>query len=263
MVSVVIPVFNKAELTTRCLDSLLRNSRALSELTVVDNASSDSTPEVLLNWVTRFEAQGIRFRVIRNEQNAGFGRACNQGIRISTGAYVAIVNNDTWLMEGWDQALIDEIQARSLDEVGPFFDERPWVENPDARAREFLERNPNRFREHFVAMLMFFTRSAVERLRFDHGGLFDERFFVTYEDGDLLQRMRILGIRYGQTSQCYIWHHSMGTRGTPNLLPSGYEQEGLRLFIEKWGRYPIFESQGFWERWKRNRMRRRARKGLF
>jgi glycosyltransferase involved in cell wall biosynthesis len=173
MVSVVIPVFNKAEFTNRCLDSLLRNSRALSELTVVDNASSDSTPEVLRDWATRFETQGIRFRVIRNEQNAGFGRACNQGIRISTGAYVAIVNNDTWLMQGWDQSLIVEIEARSLDEVGPFFDERPWVENPDARAQGFLARNPNGFREHFVAMLMFFTRSAVERLSFDHGGLFD------------------------------------------------------------------------------------------
>jgi GT2 family glycosyltransferase len=263
MVSVVIPVFNKVELTERCLDSLLRNSRAVSELTVIDNASQDSTPEVLKAWGTRFEAQGIRFRSIRNEQNAGFGRACNQGIRVSTGAYVAIVNNDTWLMEGWDQALIDEIKVRGLDEAGPFFDERPWVEDPQARAREFLDRNPNGLRNHFVAMLMFFTRTAVERLRFEHGGLFDERFFVTYEDGDLLQRMRILGIRYGQTSHCYIWHHSMGTRGTPNLLPSGYEQEGLRLFIEKWGRYPIYESQGFCERWKRNRMRRRARRGLF
>jgi GT2 family glycosyltransferase len=263
MVSVVIPVFNKVELTQRCLESVLRNSRALSELTVIDNASSDSTPEALLDWEARFSEAGVRFRIIRNEQNVGFGRACNEGIRISTGAYVAVVNNDTWLMEGWDQALINEIEARGLDEVGPFFDERPWVENPEARAREFLIRNPRGFRKHFVPILMFFTRGAVERLRFDHGGLFDERFFVTYEDTDLLYRMKQIGLRYGQTSKCYIWHHSMGTRSTPGLLPSGYEQEGLKLFVEKWGFDPRPAEHTLIERWKRKWRTGRAKRGRF
>jgi GT2 family glycosyltransferase len=263
MVSVVIPVFNKVELTQRCLESVLRNSRGLSELTVIDNASSDSTPEALREWEARFSEAGVRFRIIRNEQNAGFGRACNQGIRVSAGAYVAVVNNDTWLMEGWDRALMGEIEARELDEAGPFFDERPWVENPDARAREFLIRNPNGFREHFVPILMFFTRAAVERLRFDHGGLFDERFFVTYEDTDLLHRMKQIGLRYGQTSKCYIWHHSMGTRSTPGLLPSGYEQEGLQLFMEKWGFDPRPAEHTLIERWKRKWRTGRAKRGRF
>jgi GT2 family glycosyltransferase len=263
MVSVVIPVFNKVELTNRCLDSLLKNSKALSEVFVVDNASSDSTPAVLLEWAPRFTEQGIRFQVIRNEQNLGFGRACNQGIRISSGEFVAIVNNDTWLMDGWDRALIDEAQERRLDEVGPFFDERPWLDRPEARAKEFLRRNPTGFRKHFVPIVMLFTRQSVERLKFDHGGLFDERFFVTYEDTDLLHRMRQLKIRYGQTSRCYIWHHSMGTRGTPGLLPSGYEQEGLKLFIEKWGFDPRAAEHTLIERWKRKCRNRRAAKGMF
>jgi GT2 family glycosyltransferase len=263
MVSVVIPVFNKIEFTQRCLHSLFQNSVCLSQVTVIDNGSRDSTSDALRDWQDRFTKKGIRFQAVRNLENAGFGRACNQGIRLSTGKFIAIVNNDTWLMKEWDRALIAEIGSRALDEVGPFFDERPWAEDPDARARAFLEQNKDRFRTHFVPMLMFFTRRAVERLCFDHGGLFDERFFVTYEDNDLLQRMRILGIRYGQTSRCYIWHHSMGTRATPNLLPTGYEQEGLQLFIEKWGSYPIYESLSFCERWKRNRMKRRTRRGKF
>ncbi len=266
MVSVVIPVFNKVELTNRCLDSLLRNSKTISEVFVVDNASADGTPQALQDWAPRFTEQGIRFQVIRNEQNLGFGRACNQGIRLSSGEFVAIVNNDTWLMEAWDRALIDEARIRRLDEVGPFFDERPWTPNPEARAREFLRKNPSGFRIHFVAMLMFFTRSAVERLRFGHGGLFDERFFVTFEDGDLLQRMKIAGIRYGQTSRCYIWHQSMGTRGdgsSANRLPSNYEQEGMRLFTEKWGSYPLYLDHTLVERLRRRYRNSRAARGMF
>jgi GT2 family glycosyltransferase len=263
MVSVVIPVFNKIELTNRCLDSLLKNSKALSEVFVVDNASSDGTPQALQDWAPRFTEQGIRFQVIRNGQNLGFGRACNQGVRLSTGEFVAIVNNDTWLMEGWDQTLIDEARDRDLDEVGPFFDERPWVDPPEARAQEFLRRNPAGFRKHFVPIVMFFRRQSVERLKFDHGGLFDERFFVTYEDTDLLHRMRQLKMCYGQTSRCYIWHHSMGTRGTPGMVPSGYELEGLKLFIEKWGFDPRRAEHTLIERWKRKYRTWTAARGLF
>jgi GT2 family glycosyltransferase len=105
-----------------------------------------------------------------------------------------------------------------------------------------------------------------ERLRFAHGGLFDERFFVTFEDGDLLQRMKIAGIRYGQTSRCYIWHQSMGTRGDGNpaiRLPSNYEQEGMRLFTEKWGRYPLYLDHTLWERLRRRYRNRRAARGMF
>jgi|GEM_PF-1380073 len=263
MVSVVIPVYNKVELTNRCLDSLISNSRALSEVFVVDNASTDSTPETLLQWRVRFQELNIPLRILKNEKNEGFGRACNQGIRLATGDFVAIVNNDTWMMKGWDQALIDETSNRELDEVGPFFDERPWTENPQARADEFLRRNLNGFRQHFVAMLMFFTRSAVDRLRYSHGGLFDERFFVTFEDGDLLQRMKIAGIRYGQTSRCYIWHHSKGTRGSGSLLPTNYEQEGRRLFEEKWGGYPVYLDHTLLERLKRRYRALRAARGMF
>ncbi|NDD93200.1 glycosyltransferase, partial [bacterium] len=90
MVSVVIPVYNKVELTNRCLDSLISNSRALSEVFVVDNASTDSTPETLLQWRVRFQELNIPLRILKNEKNEGFGRACNQGIRLATGDFVAI-----------------------------------------------------------------------------------------------------------------------------------------------------------------------------
>ena len=263
MVSVVIPVFNKVELTTRCLLSVWVNSTLLGEVCVVDNASTDETPSTLLGFKAQFEQKGISFKIVRNEKNLGFGSACNQGIRESSGDSIAILNNDTWVMKGWDQALQNELDARKLDEIGPFFDERPLSVTPQNTADEYLRKNPNGFRKHFVPILMFFKREAIERLQFDHGGIFDERFFVTYEDTDLLHRMKLLGMKYGQTSRCYIWHYSMGTRSTPGLLPPDYEIDGLKKFMAKWGFDPRPQDHTFIQRWKRRYRKKRAEKGLF
>jgi GT2 family glycosyltransferase len=262
MVSLIIPVFNKAELTERCLNSVLQNSKVLKEVFVIDNGSTDRTPALLLQFKSQFENSAIRFEVIQNEINRGFGSACNQGVRLAGERYVAILNNDTWVMNGWDDTLQEECEVRGLDEVGPFFDERPLSADFERVAAAYLKSNRNHFRKHFVPILMFFKAESLERLKLDHGGIFDERFFVTYEDTDLLHRMKQLKLRFGQTSNCYIWHQSMGTRSS-NLLPKGYEQEGLSLFIKKWNFDPRLQDHTFIERWKRKIRKNRAARGLF
>ncbi len=251
MIGVVIPVFNKVELTRRCLESLLQNSRAVSSVVVVDNASVDSTPAFLAEAKESFLARGIAFDFIRNEENQGFGRACNQGIRKIKEDWIVVLNNDTWLSAEWDLRLVRDADRLGFDVIGPHFDERPWTESMEQRAEEFVAGNRDRSRRHFVPILMCFRRSAVDRLRFDHGGIFDERFFVTYEDTDLRHRMDLSGLRYGQTSNAFIWHQSMGTRSSPGLLAQGYERQGLELFIEKWGFDPRKSENRLIPRWVR------------
>jgi GT2 family glycosyltransferase len=262
-VSAVVPVFNKIDLTERCLDSLLENSRNLTEVFVIDNASTDATPDKLLIIESRFKTAGIAFSVIRNTENVGFGRASNQGIRIARGDWIAIINNDTWLAPGWDTALEEEANRLHLDLIGPHFDERPFGGDMKARALDFLKRNGGRFRTHFVPILMFFRRSAMEVIAFEHGGIFDERFFVTFEDTDLRYRMDQAGLLYGQTSKAYIWHQSMGTRSTPGLLPSNYEQEGRRIFIEKWGFDPVPLENTWFQRVRRKYRKWKSSRGRF
>lgn len=263
MTSVVIPVFNKFELTERCLLSICDHSKVVTEVFVIDNGSTDATSSRLQEFEEKFQARGIRFTAIRNNENRGFGRACNQGIRLCTGDFVVVLNNDTWVMPAWDQVLAEVLQKESLDLVGPFFDERPEPVDLLARSQLYLKQNSAKLRKHFVPILLFFKKSAIAKLQFESGGIFDERFFVTYEDTDLLFRMRKLGLTYAQTSLCYIWHHSMGTREAPGLLPPGYETEGLSLFIEKWGFDPRPLEHTFFQRLKRRYRKARAAKGLF
>ena len=201
--------------------------------------------------------------MIQNEENLGFGRACNQGIRKAKGEWIAIINNDTWLAPGWDEALKHDAEKHYLDLIGPHFDERPYGGDMKARARAFVERNRNRFRSHFVPILMFLRRSAIEVVAFDHGGIFDERFFVTFEDTDLRFRMDQAGLLYGQTSNAYIWHQSMGTRSITGLLPSNYEQEGRRIFIEKWGFDPVPLENTWFQRVRRKYRKWKSARGRF
>jgi GT2 family glycosyltransferase len=269
MIGVVIPAFNKAHLTERCLRSLLDSSSRVSEVIVIDNASQDQTPILLSEWRKHFLQKGIPFETIRNPNNVGFGRACNQGIRMLTQPWIVILNNDTWLSPGWDQALVRDAERFHFDLIGPHFDERPWPEAQDSliemkkRAQDFLRINSNRKRNHFVPILMCFRRSAVEALRLDHGGIFDERFFVTYEDTDLRFRMEQMQLRFGQTSNAFIWHQSMGTRSTPGLLPEGYEADGLRIFKEKWGFDPRISENTLIEKWKRKIRKWNSSQGRF
>lgn len=105
-VSIVIPVFNKLELTRRCLETL----RAVTdwpdyELIVVDNASTDGTREFLLA-----EQDAGRLRALLHAENLGFGKACNAGAALARGDHVLLLNNDTEPHRGWLRALVETIE---------------------------------------------------------------------------------------------------------------------------------------------------------
>lgn len=92
LLSILLVVYNQAELTFACLRSLLKEVEDRAEILVVDNASTDDTPALLKR------ISGIR--VIRNETNIGFIRAVNQGVPAARGKFVLLLNNDTRVHKG-------------------------------------------------------------------------------------------------------------------------------------------------------------------
>ncbi len=105
VVSIIIPVFNKCELTAQCLHALFQSpTRVPFEVIVVDNASSDRTPQQLAEF-------GARIRVIRRKTNGGFAVACNEGAAAAIGEHVLLLNNDTIPLPGWLEPLVNELQT--------------------------------------------------------------------------------------------------------------------------------------------------------
>ena len=90
LVSVIIPVYDNWEVTERCLASVLSCDAEIAiELIVVDDASTDETPEKL--------SRLLGVNVLRNPVNVGFVSGCNRGAAVARGRYLFFLNNDTHL----------------------------------------------------------------------------------------------------------------------------------------------------------------------
>ena len=117
--SVIIPVFNKWELTAACLRSLREHTPDLDfETIVVDNGSRDETAHAL--QALGESLFGRRFTRIRFEENRNFGPACNAGARAAGAPLLFFLNNDTLLTPGWAPPLLEALAADpSLGGAGP------------------------------------------------------------------------------------------------------------------------------------------------
>ena len=110
--SIIIPVFNKAALTRQCLETIRPTLQGAGEgeIIVIDNASSDDTPEMLKEfpWV----------RVVRNEENRGFSGANNQGAQLACGKYLVLLNNDIVAHAGWLASMLQTARQPDVGVVG-------------------------------------------------------------------------------------------------------------------------------------------------
>ena len=87
-VSIIIRTFNRAHSIAEAIDSALQQTYGDFELIVVDDASTDSTANVIRSF------HDNRIRVLRHDTNRGVGAACNTGIRAATGDLIAWLDSD-------------------------------------------------------------------------------------------------------------------------------------------------------------------------
>ena len=80
-VSIVMPVRNEERIVSRAIDSVINQTFSDWELVIVDDASSDLTPKILLEYKNK----DSRIRVLRNNRCLGITKSINKGIRASMG----------------------------------------------------------------------------------------------------------------------------------------------------------------------------------
>ena len=206
--SVVIVNYNTREHLRACLDSLRRVGSP--EVLVVDNASSDGSPEMVRSsypWVT----------LLANETNPGYGNGANLGIASCSSDYVLLLNSDTLLEAGTIDALRTYLDRYpSVAVVGPRLNNADGTLQPSCYAfptplHIFLQESSLGRVIRFVPVLRersFQTWShaavrevpwllgaalAMRRAAFEEVGGFDTSFFMYYEEVDLCFRLHQAG----------------------------------------------------------------------
>jgi GT2 family glycosyltransferase len=212
VVSIVIPVLNNVRLTLECLLSIADGSSEVPfEVIVVDNASTDATKE-LLSTISNL-------RLLRNEENAGFGPACNQGAAAARGSYLVFLNNDTQVKAGWLAALLRAFSE--FEHVGAV---GPKVLFPDGRLQDagsavnadctssligvFDDPHLPRFNYPREVDYVSGVCLMIEAERFREVGGFDDNFAPAYcEDVDLCLQLRQKGLRIVYQPSATVVHH--------------------------------------------------------
>ncbi|MBN1912735.1 MAG: glycosyltransferase family 2 protein [Pirellulales bacterium] len=99
-ISVVIPAYNASRHIHETLDSVLAQTFTDYEIIVIDDGSTDHTPEILKQY-------GANITVVR-QTNRGRAAACNAGVRIARGEWIALVDaDDVWLPEKLEQQVVE------------------------------------------------------------------------------------------------------------------------------------------------------------
>ena len=111
MISVIIPVYNDEDYVHVCLNSVLKQTYDNFEIICIDDASTDSSVEIL----EYFAQKDSRIKILKNDSNMGPGYTRNRGLDIAKGKYVSFLDADDWFSHDTFDILIKKIEQDNLD----------------------------------------------------------------------------------------------------------------------------------------------------
>lgn len=223
-VSVVVVSYNTAALLRQCLRSILADPGPSREVLVVDNASTDGSPQMVAD-----EFPDVR--LITNAGNVGFSRANNQALERSSGRYACLLNSDAELRPGCLAAMVAYLDAHPrVGVLGPrlvYADGTPqpsrrrfptlatafvestilqrWWPGADVLRRYYLSDVPDDRPQEVdwvTGACLMVRREAMAQV-----GLLDERFFMYSEELDWCRRIKAAGWRVAYTPDAVVVHH--------------------------------------------------------
>ncbi len=230
-VSVIVLNYNGKRFLTFCLDNLIRQNYGDITISVVDNGSSDGSVEFIKN-------QYPHLRLISLNSNLGFSKANNRIIRSGTEEYVALLNADAVPDLNWIQKLIEAMDE--FPDAGFAASKMLYFHKPDiidragdgyTRAGVGLLRGRGQHISNYQKKEWVFGACAggaiYRRSMLNHIGLFDEDFFLLYEDVDLSFRAQLFGYQCIYVPEAMIFHMASESIGYDSPVSVYYSHRNL------------------------------------
>lgn len=236
LVSVVLLNWNGQKFLKDCIDSVLAQTFPDIELIVIDNASSDGSPD----WI---ESEYLgRLTLVRNDTNTGFSRAMNQGFALARGEYLIPLNFDVIMEPTFVEELVraagteDKIgsvsgklirftmegKTRVIDSTGHLVHSNRYVINRGEGEIDEGQYDTPEFVFGTCGGASLYRRSMLEDTAFN-GEVYDESFFIMLEDVDLDWRAQLRGWRCAYTPTAVAYHfRGAGAAGKSRLVQRHY-----------------------------------------
>lgn len=230
MIDIIIVNYNSTDYLIKCLESVYAVLESFpATIRIQDNASTDGVERI----VERFPAVILT----RNEHNLGFGAAVNQALRQSLSPYIILLNPDSYVLKDFFHNIVEFMEKnpriaiagpRILDSDGSVQGSarsfptaltslfgrssllsRLFPNNPITSANLLTSRcdgvNPMEV-DWVSGACMIVRRKAIKEV-----GVFDERFFMYWEDADWCQRMRDAGWKVVYFPRASVVHYVGGS----------------------------------------------------
>ena len=112
-VSVIVPVYNSEQELRDCLDSLVEQTEKDIEIIVIDDGSTDNSPEIEAEYQKKYP----NVKVYRNERNLGQSETRNRGIELAEGDYIAFLDSDDYVNPGMYEELYQAAVDNNMPEL--------------------------------------------------------------------------------------------------------------------------------------------------
>jgi GT2 family glycosyltransferase len=233
--TVVIPTLNARNLLAEALEHLEAQT-VEHDVVVVDNASTDGTSELLAE---RFP----HVRVIRMDENVGFGRAVNRGVAAAETEAVVLINNDVLCEPGFVERLLEPLEDGVAMAAGILLQhDRPELVDSAGIELDTTLRSWDSLWNRPVAELAGAAEpvgpcggAAAFRVdAFREVGGFDESFFAYWEDVDLALRLRLAGHTCVRAERARALHKHGQTLGAASPAQRRLEAFGRAYVLARY-----------------------------